>query len=202
MDSVVCRITLESDEELVAESYLDRDVPASLDVDNADDVRGAEHAMLPEVYWFSGPRLAVAWYPDTGACDLYDAQDLESGVRQMAEDVAINADGWIMPEVFAAYGYDPVRAGILTAAPEDYAGECAIWDVPQYYAGTYNAPQPAFWRSDDPDTVQVYPTRAKAQSAVDDYYNAPSGYDGIRACNVLSHGQAGADVLTVVIWDN
>lgn len=97
----------------------------------------------------------------------------------------------------AAWGYDGL--GYLQAAPADYDGPCWIWRQPNYYEGTINAPQPGLLTDDDPyGTPREFSTRADAQAWVDQYHNAPSAYDGIKQCHVLSHGQAGPDVLTIV----
>ena len=87
---------------------------------------------------------------------------------------------------------------VLDVAGEDYNGPCRVWHEPCYYQGTCNAPREHFAREDGTDDIRDFATRAEAQSYVDEYYNAPSKYDGIPACNVLSHGQAGADTLTIV----
>jgi len=85
----------------------------------------------------------------------------------------------------------------LERADESYAGECRIWREPQYLPGTCNAPQPGFARDDDGKILE-FDTRDEAQQYCDHYYSAPSQYDGIRACMVMSHGQCGSDTLTIV----
>jgi len=87
---------------------------------------------------------------------------------------------------------------VLETADEDYNGPCRVWHEPCYYQGTCNAPPDHFARVEGTDDIREFVTREAAQSYVDEYYNAPSKYDGIPACNVLSHGQAGADKLTIV----
>jgi len=89
---------------------------------------------------------------------------------------------------------------------ETYDGECLVWRAPQYYHGTYGAPKPGIDRVEDADGqdtngLLVFADYAAARAYVDDYYNAPSYYDGIPACNVLSHGQAGPDTLTIIAAD-
>lgn len=98
-------------------------------------------------------------------------------------------------EYMTAYGFD----GLVyeTKAAEDYEGACMIWSHPHYYAGTCNAPQPGRVR-DDNGNVKVFDTYSEARAYVDEYETAPSEYDGILACNVLSHGQYGSDTLTII----
>ena len=108
------------------------------------------------------------------------------------------ADGCRESEALASWGLDGLAAE--TEAAEDYDGECAIWCEPHYYEGTCGAPQAGFVRDDKSLDIRVFPRVAEAQAYVDEYYSAPSGYDGIRECNVLSHGQFGADTLTIVEW--
>lgn len=89
------------------------------------------------------------------------------------------------------------------AAPDDYDGPCRVWCSPNYYRGTCNAPQPAYVRtredSCDAGDIRDFASRAEAQAYIDDYYSGPSDYDGIPQCNVLSHGQAGADTLIITV---
>lgn len=106
-------------------------------------------------------------------------------------------------EWYSAWGLDGLAH--LVAAPADYDGPCAVWRDPSYYAGTINAPGARLDRETDRDgspinEVLTFPTRTKAEAYVAAYYGEPSEYAGIRACNVLSHGQAGADTLTIVKW--
>lgn len=95
-------------------------------------------------------------------------------------------------EILAGFGLCDVQE-----ASDDYTGPCRVWCQPNYYPGTYGAPQ-AGWVRDEDGHILEFASREDAEKYVDDYYTAPSGYDGIRACNVLSHGQAGADTLTIV----
>lgn len=46
--------------------------------------------------------------------------------------------------------------------------------------------------------VLVFDSVDEARKYVGAYYHEPSGYDGVPACNVLVHGQAAADTLTIV----
>jgi len=101
----------------------------------------------------------------------------------------------------------------LVAVPDDYDGPCRVWHAPCYYS-THNNRPTGYWARDDdvtpPDNeyvdpklspIHVFVNRADAQDYINDYYTAPSGYDGIPACNVLSHGQAGSDTLIIVAAD-
>lgn len=98
-------------------------------------------------------------------------------------------------EYMAELGLDGLHQ--LTVATPDYDGPCRIWVEPHYYPGTCNAPQPGFVR-DDNDEIIEYEDYATAKAAVKEYYNAPSVYEGIPQCNVMSHGQYAADTLTIV----
>lgn len=82
-------------------------------------------------------------------------------------------------------------------APDDYDGPCYVWHAPNYYQGTFDAPLAGYARDSNGEVIE-FETRAKAQAYVDEYYSAPSQYEGIPACNVLTHGQAGPDELTIV----
>jgi len=105
-------------------------------------------------------------------------------------------DDWDdLPGWLASMGLDPLETVLCPAGP-DYDGPCRIWCNPNYFASTINAPRADFVR--DEDDPREFVSRAEAQAYVDKYYDEPSGYDGIKACNVLSHGQAGPDLLTIV----
>jgi hypothetical protein len=119
----------------------------------------------------------------------------------------ITDDTYEQAEWLASWGYDGLA--VLTKAKLDDEGPFRIWIEPQYYPGTYNAPQAGFahrWATDsqvvsvDDDLgIAEFATYAEAQAYVDAYYSEPSRYDGIPQCNVLSHGQAGPDRLTIVL---
>lgn len=95
-------------------------------------------------------------------------------------------------EWVASWGVKPT----LDEAPADWDGPCRVWHQPHYYAGHANPPVAGYARDDD--AIREFADRAAAEAYVEEYYTAPSCYDGIPACNVLSHGQAGADTLTIV----
>lgn len=106
-------------------------------------------------------------------------------------------------EFLVSFGLDPH----WEEAEEGYEGECKVWHKPNYYPGTCNAPQPGYarfpfgeWgeRNENEGEIIVFDTYAAAKEYVDNYYDEPSTYKGIPACNVLSHGQAGPDNLTIV----
>jgi hypothetical protein len=98
-------------------------------------------------------------------------------------------------EIMAGFAID--FPTFLTEAAADFAGECRVWHMPNYYSGHNNPPLPSFARDED-DLILTFGNRAAAEQYVSDYYSEPSCYDGIPACNVLSHGQAGADTLKIV----
>jgi len=108
-------------------------------------------------------------------------------------------------EVMAEFDVPFADNPFLQEASKDWPGECRVWHIPHYYAGTWNAPGEAFAQvaDDDPEQgtdarIREFDTFADAQAYCDRYYSEPSGYDGIPACNVLSHGQAAADTLKIV----
>lgn len=119
-----------------------------------------------------------------------------------------DTDGADIYEWRAQWGVDPQ----IEPVADDYDGPCRVWHETHYYAGTCNAPI-AGWRrknrhsgyddvvpgnpDEDRTGILVWATRAAAQEYVDNYYNAPSAYDGIPQCNCLSHGQAGPDTLYI-----
>lgn len=113
--------------------------------------------------------------------------------------------GYIHPaELLSEIGLDGLL--LLEEAPKDYEGSCAVWREPHYNQGHYNAPTARLDRVEDAqghatDEVRVFPTHEEAEEYVSGYYSEPSAYDGIPACNVLSYGQASADTLTIVKWD-
>ncbi len=98
-------------------------------------------------------------------------------------------------EWLAGWGFDALAR--LVEAAEGYNGDCRIWCEPCYYHGASGALKPGFVR-DDQGEIMEFGSYAEADQYVQDYYGAPSSYNGILACNVLSHGQAGADDLTIV----
>lgn len=111
-----------------------------------------------------------------------------------------------LPEWLASWGINAAaEAKLIRAAPSD-TGVFAIWREPNYYQGTANAPSASFDRELDEqghrtDHILLFSSYTEAEAYRSAYHNEPSEYDGIPACNVLSHGQAGADTLTIVKWE-
>ena len=163
----------------------------------------AEWARGPDEEASAGSYKSLRWDLGEGR-SLY--VDYDQGVPDCA---AINAVGmaehlqdwdWAddaasLGEWMAQWGYEGLA--YEQVAGEDYEGPCRVWREPNYYQGTYDAPQAGYARDDEGDVLE-FDTRAEAQAYCDDYFGAPSEYEGIPACNVLAHGQAGADALTVV----
>jgi len=112
-------------------------------------------------------------------------------------------------EWLAAWGLNALST-LVIAKPGD-EGPFRVWCEPQYFPGTCNAPLPRYahkWATDaecvTPDDdlgIAEFDTYEQAQAYIDEYYSAPSRYDGIPACNVMSHGQAGPDRLSIVRAD-
>jgi hypothetical protein len=101
-------------------------------------------------------------------------------------------------EIMAGFHIDFPEAFLSEAKP-DWKGECRVWHMPNYYSGHNNPPLPHFAREgDDPKQITTFANYADAKAYVENYFNEESAYDGIAACNVLSHGQAGADSLKIV----
>lgn len=111
-------------------------------------------------------------------------------IRELDRDGDLDEAEWM-----TCWGYDGLD--YLTRAAEDYDGPCRIWRSRNYYQGTCNAPREGYER-DGTGWIMEFDTRAEAQAYVDEWRDAPSGYDGISARNVLGHGQAGSDELTIV----
>ncbi|MHB8996886.1 MAG: hypothetical protein ACYC63_16680 [Armatimonadota bacterium] len=184
---------------------------AELGLDIEDDVRDVypepdEKAGANECYEIYRWALADgrSLFVDLAYGGVESAEVADATIR----DIVLGWDHDDYPETaewLAAWGFNGLD--ILPVAEPGYDGPCRVWCEPNYYIGTYGAPDPGFVRidvdddgycHDNYDNIREFETRAEAQAYVDEYYNAPSGYDGIPACNVLSHGQAGADGLTIV----
>jgi len=95
-------------------------------------------------------------------------------------------------EWIAEWGVEPE----LAMAAKDFPGECRVWHSPHYYQGTCNVPQSRWARGED-GQIMEFANYAAAATYVHNYYHAPSAYDGISACSVLSYGQASPDTLTI-----
>lgn len=101
--------------------------------------------------------------------------------------------GYVCAEDFrGSFGIDP---GLVPATGE-HEGPFVVWCEPNYYDGTFNAPSPSLDKDEEGDVI-VFASYEEAAEYVAAYYNAPSRYEGIPACNVLAHGQAGTDSLTI-----
>ena len=132
------------------------------------------------------------------------ADDIYGHLFGFSLDSAWDEGGYA--EFFASWDLDGLRA--LTAVDADYDGPCRVWSAPNYYQGTYNAPTAGFvrasWLHEGENSYQganeivEFATYADAAEYVHNYYHAPSRYDGIPACSVMAHGQAGSDTLTIV----
>ena len=122
----------------------------------------------------------------------------EINTRRPMRDVVLDCEYDIdRPEWLSAWGLDPE----LTEADENStASTFRIWDTPNYYEGTNNAPQAGWWKNEETNEAMEFNSYAEAEEVVDEYYDEPSAYDGIPQCNVLSHGQAGSDDLIIVEW--
>jgi len=93
--------------------------------------------------------------------------------------------------------WDLDACAALEQADPDYDGDFRVWCEPNFHPATCNAPSADYAR-DDGNEILEFATHAEAQAYVDSYFSEPSCYDGILQCNVLSHGQAGSDTLTIV----
>jgi len=136
--------------------------------------------------------------------------DTDSMIEHLRDWWSNTNDGMVeFAEWLAGWGLDGLA--VLTKANEGDEGPFRVWHEP-HYPGTCNAPQPGFahkYSTDDevvnPDQdegIWEFATYEQAAAYVHEYYNEPSTYDGIPQCNVLSHGQAGADRLTIVRTDD
>ncbi len=126
----------------------------------------------------------VCWRDDNATTEWANADDASSGDDEDA--------------VAALRCAARVRAG--AAMPAGYDGPCRIWREPQYYEGTCNAPAEG-WLLDDDGRPREYDSVTEAQAARAAYYEPSTAYEGVRDCNVLSHGQYAADKLTVVAME-
>jgi len=133
------------------------------------------------IYCYQGTPLSIDWLADGETPEQYIAD-------------SYNGDGELA-EYLSGLGFNGKHVLDVVVASHD--GPCRVWCEPQYLHGTYNAPVDGFAR-DDGDAIIEFASGKDAQAYIDDYYNEPSAYDGVRECNVLCHGQAGADILTIV----
>jgi len=134
-------------------------------------------------------------YPESAEIDTHDhLAYLAEVCDNLAADAAADR-----AEVMADFAI-PFPESFLTEAAADFAGACRVWLMPNYYHGHTNAPSATFARGED-EKIITFENRDAAEQYVSNYYSKPSSYDGIPACNVLSHGQAGADTLKIVEAD-
>lgn len=132
-------------------------------------------------------------YPESA---IIEAGEHVRYLAEVCDNIAADADA-DRAEIMAGFGIDFPNA-ILKEASEDYDGECRVWHIPNYYPGHNNPPLPSFAREGDGDEITTFASYAEAKAYVEFYFNEESAYDGIAQCNVLSHGQAGADSLKIV----
>lgn len=165
---------------------------------NADEMGSAYETYA--VYRWSlpdGRSLFIDWAHGGVVSGGVDDGDIRGRLRGWNHDDVPEEAEWM-----AAWGYGGLA--YLEKADEAFEGPCRVWCEPNYYVGTYAAPLPHFVRADEADegcfdeSIREFSTYAEASEYVDEYYNAPSAYDGIAACSVLAHGQAGPDSLTIV----
>lgn len=185
----------------VGRDQISVDVPAGVTLpdlsgrdwmDDADETHQQPNGVESVYEYGLDGGLALYIHTDQGcpvSADIRPAGDIAAYLAD-CERGDLDAAEWL-----ASWGHNGLSA--LTEADADRTEPCRVWCEPQYYAGTCGAPAPGYVR-DEAGEIREWPTAADAQDYVDEYYNAPSGYDGIRACNVLSHGQAAADELTIV----
>lgn len=95
----------------------------------------------------------------------------------------------------------------LALASDGYEGTCRIWRETHYYAGQCNAPGDGYYRrsEDDPGEGRVDDvwegSYAEAKQILDAHYNGSTCYEGIAPSQILSHGQAAGDTMTIVVAD-
>ena len=149
--------------------------------------------------WEGGVDALYRWPLAGAALYIYVDQGMPVGAEittASAESYVLGLDhGCDDAEMLAGWGLDGLS--VLAEASAEHTGPCRVWREPQYYQGTCDAPAPGYARDDDGEIIE-WDSYAEAAEYVREYYEAPSGYDGIPACNVLAHGQSGPDTLTIV----
>lgn len=175
---------------------------AELGLDIAEDVDDGVSPPDERAQYLSNSYGVYRWGLADGRSLFIDL--VEGGVTYAGVDEGdiadhlLNWDHYSVPETaewMAGWGY--LGLGYEQVADEGYDGPCRVWREPDCYEGTYTAPNPGYAR-DDKDEILEFASREEAEAYVDEYYDAPSQYDGVAACRVLSHGQAGPDQLTIV----
>lgn len=134
-------------------------------------------------------------YVYVGPGSIYDVEIAQPGLENYIHETMDLYDGEDNAQHMQHWGYDGLD--YLDKAEPGFDGPCRVWRKPNYYQGTCGAPQPDYAR-DEQYIIREFDGYAAAAAYVNEYYSAPSGYDGIPECNVLAHGQAGADTLTIV----
>jgi len=141
--------------------------------------------------WEISPDVSLYLYAGGGGVEggTVTRDGIEDYLLTCAHD-DVDAAVWL-----ACWRLDGLRA--CEVAPADYGEPVRVWRTPNYYQGNESAPYANYEMDDDGDPRE-WPNAAAAQAWIDAEESAPSGYDGIPAVAVLSHGQAGPDGLTIV----
>lgn len=170
-------------------------------VDNLPDLACEHWHESATGAWENGSHGVYQW--DLGG-GQYLYVDTDQGIPQSAgvsqDDIDDHLLSWSYDdqdaaEWLAAWSLDGLSQ--LDEVDDTHDGPCRIWCEPCYYSGTYNAPTPGYVR-DDAGAIAEFDTYADAAEYVDAYYNTSTQYDGVPDCNIMSHGQAGPDSLTIV----
>jgi len=162
--------------------------------------------------WTNGMYDVYRWTLTDNDHPVYLYVDTEQGDVTSAElsreRIADHLANWEyegeLAEWLAQWDINGLSALHVIEEDDEYDGPCRVWHQSHYHDG-YGTPSPAgFARQDDEfgeGDILEFASRAEAQAYVDEYYNEPSGYDGVAACNVLSHNQYACDTLTIVQAD-
>lgn len=186
---------------VIADKTIELDVDEGGPTDHLPVLTG-DDTQPPDDQWTNGSDTVSVWHLGDGwylYADYCDGQ--LSAARITRDDIAHHLTLWAwedqgvdLAEWLTMWSLDGLQVCDKTAGPGD---TCRIWCEPCYYEGTCDAPTAGYVR--DQDNEEIWEgSYDQAQAWIDEYYDAPSSYDGILACNVLSHGQAGPDTLTIV----
>jgi hypothetical protein len=179
------------------------DLPAGLSLPNlaADDWRESaaeshDNGVLALYSWKIGELWWLHIYTDQGYPESAEigSQNHMDFLAEICDNIAGDVEQ-DRAEIMADFGI--AFPTFLTEAAANFAGKCRVWHMPNYHRGHCNPPSPSFACGED-DSIITFENRAAAEQYVSDYYTEPSCYDGIAECNVLAHGQAGADTLKIV----